>query len=277
MAVVTFITDFGIEDEYVGVMKGAVLRANPRVTLVDISHHIPPFDVLAAARMLAASFAFFPEKTVHVTVVDPGVGSNRAIVAFDMAGHRFLAPDNGIPFYLTEHRSVDGMVRLEMNERGDNPVSATFHGRDLFAPAAARLAGGVPLSELGPVIDPAELVIAPAPSTRMSSDGRVSGTIVAVDHFGNLITDLARQTLERSWGRLEDGALVATVGHGRVRGLFSHYDQGASGEPLMVVGSRGFLEISVNRGSARDLFQAARGDEVVVWMTGTSSRLDDKE
>ncbi|GAB6095139.1 SAM-dependent chlorinase/fluorinase [Desulfatiferula olefinivorans] len=273
MAVVTFITDFGTEDEYAGVMKGAVLTVNPQVTLVDISHHIPPFDVFAAARMLEASFAFFPEKTVHVTVVDPGVGSDRAIVAFDMAGHRFLAPDNGIPARLIRRRTVDAMVRLAMPDC----LSPTFHGRDVFAPAAARLAGGCALSELGPSFDPADLVALPETPGRLTPEGRLHGRIVAVDHFGNLITDLDRGGLVSAWGAFSGEKLTASVGCGQVRGLFNHYDQGPAKGPLMVVGSRGCLEIAVNRGSARDLFQAGVGDEIVVWMDGTGARLNDKE
>lgn len=274
MTVITLTTDFGTNDEYAGVMKGAVLRINPRVTLVDLCHLIPPFDVMAAARMLDASFAYFPEKTVHVIVVDPGVGSSRAIVAFEMDGHFFLAPDNGIPAYLIRRRMVGQMVRLRVEEKNAHRVSTTFHGRDLFAPAAAKMADGIPLSCLGPDVDPAGLVVVGEPGHQVEDDGSVCARITAIDRFGNLITDLDCRALSDLMGAFEGRDLVATLGQGWVRGLVDHYHHVPLSRPLVVTGSRGCLEIAVNCGSAREYFKVSRGDGVRFSLVGKESHLD---
>lgn len=264
MAVITLTTDFGTIDEYAGVMKGAVLKANPHVSLVDISHHIPAFDVMAAARMLNAAFHYFPDKTVHVVVVDPGVGSQRGIIAFDMEHHRFLVPDNGIPAYLIRGRTVDAMVRLKTGDEIIKGVSATFHGRDLFAPAAARMADGLPLSSLGADVDPATLVSVDVLDKHLDPENRVHGIITFIDHFGNVITDLDRGALTNLFGEFKDEYLEVTLNHRRVRGLFHHYGQVSVASPLMVIGSRGYLEIAVNCGSAKDYFKVATGDGIWV-------------
>lgn len=262
MAVVTFITDFGLQDEYAGVMKGAVLRVNPGVHLVDISHHIPSFDVMEAARMLEASYPYFPEGSVHVVVVDPGVGSSRSIVAFDMAGHRFLVPDNGIPAYLIREKTMTGMVRVEKSVGDAGNVSETFHGRDVFAPVAARMADGCPLGELGTALDPSTLVPATVTLHMMTPDGSVQAGIAKIDTFGNVITDLHVDTLTRWFGPDTHDRLEARLGCGRVRGLCHHYGEVGVSSPLMVVGSRGYVEIAVNQGAASDYFGVDPGDHV---------------
>lgn len=263
MAVITFTTDFGLKDEYAGVMKGAVLSANPHVQLVDISHHIPSFDIMEAARMLEASYPYFPAGSVHVVVVDPGVGSSRSIVAFEMEGHRFLVPDNGIAAYLIREKTVDALVRLEKAGPVKGAYSETFHGRDVFAPTAARMAEGRPLSELGPSMAPSGLVSAKVTLHVMNPDGSVQADIAKIDIFGNVITDLHVDTLGRWIGSEFHGRLEARLGRGRVRGLYHHYGEVALFSPLMVVGSRGFLEIAVNQGSAKEHFGVEPGDHVM--------------
>lgn len=263
MAVITFITDFGIEDEYAGVMKGAVLRVNPHVHPVDISHHVPAYDILEAARMLEASYPYFPEGSVHVVVVDPGVGSSRAIVAFDMAGHRFLVPDNGIAAYLIRDKSVAAMVCVEQGADLKNRPSETFHGRDVFAPAAARMAGGCPLHEIGPALDVSSLVPARVARHVVAPDGSVQAGVAKIDIFGNVITDLHIDTLRQLIGHAAHKRIQVRLGQGRVRGICHHYGEVDTSIPLMVVGSRGYVEIAVNQGSAKDYFGVLPGDPVV--------------
>lgn len=264
MAVVSFITDFGTDDEYQGVMKGSLLRVNPQVTLVDISHQIPPFDTMAAARMLVASFPFFPEGTVHVVVVDPGVGSDRHIVAIDMDGHLFLVPDNGIASYLTQGHSVAGLCRIEPDRLGIEPYSETFHGRDLFAPVAARMASGMPFETLGTAITVDALVPHGGQESHISPDGRLQGRITSIDRFGNLITNIHKTAVLALCGDSGRDLLELWIGNRRIRGLMRFYDQAPVGQALMLFGSREFLEAAVNQGSAQREFQAFNGDEVTL-------------
>jgi S-adenosyl-L-methionine hydrolase (adenosine-forming) len=277
MAVVSLITDFGLDDEYTGVMKGAVLRVNPQVTLVDICHRIAPFDIPAAARMLAASYAFFPERTVHVVVVDPGVGSERNIVAIDMDRHLFLVPDNGIGAYLAQGLQVDDLVCVEPERLGLDPLSATFHGRDLFAPVAAHMASGMPLRELGSPYDASLLVTLPDVMEMNQHEGRIDGRITSIDRFGNLITGIDRDSVLAVSGDGGCESLELTLCGQRIKGLARYYEQVAAGKSLMLIGSRGYLEVAVNQGSAKQVFQASVGDPVTVFSGKTGVDIKDEE
>lgn len=253
--VVTLLTDFGSRDHYVGVMKGVILSTAPEVALVDLGHEVEPGSVEQAAFALLAAHPFFPAGTVHLVVVDPGVGSDRRALVVEAAGQRFVGPDNGVFGYLLE-REPQAVVR-EVTDltHARTPMSDTFHGRDLFAPLAAALAAGADVARVGPVIQDA-VRLPPIAATR-GRDGLARGRILHVDRYGNCVTTLtAADLLGGTTPRLSvRGALV--------EGLRRQYAGVEDGRPFLVEGSTGFLEISVNGGSAADLMGARLGDEVV--------------
>jgi hypothetical protein len=238
---ITLLTDFGAGSGYPAQMKGVILAALPDARIVDVSHEVPHFDVLAGALMLEACARWFPVEAVHVGVVDPGVGtSRRALCVVDASGRRFIGPDNGIftPF-------LDGAraIQLSNAERVPQTVSRTFHGRDVFAPVAAWLAGGGDAGELGPEVhDP---VLLPWPGSHR--DGKaVVGAVVGADSFGNLVTSIRAEDL--------GGATVRVEVAGHEARFVRTYGDGAPGELLAMIGSGGRLEISIREGSAARMF-----------------------
>ncbi len=272
MPFISLLTDFGLEDPYAGIMKGVILSALPEVSIVDLSHHVDPQDLKAAAFLIDASYSWFPKKTVHVIVIDPGVGSSRAIVAMAAAGHFFLAPDNGVLTRVLENATVDALVRVENPHYFIHPVSRTFHGRDIFAPVAAYMAGGKELSNLGPPMPPSELARLELPVPHLSdADSNAPalvGEVVAIDRFGNLITNLEEKRLQQFAPARDLSGLCIDIGGHVIRGLSFAYQSVSPGELLALIGSRGFLEISVNEGNAGRFCRTEKGDCVRV------SRLD---
>jgi S-adenosylmethionine hydrolase len=255
--IVTLLTDFGVRDHFVAAMKGVLLSLNPAATLVDVTHEVPPQDVESAAFTLAAVHDLFPPGTVHLAVVDPGVGSARRPLVLAAAGQLFVGPDNGLVTPILERDP--GWRAHEITERRflREPVSDTFHGRDVFAPAAGALSAGAEPAALGPpVLDPVRL--APLPLERL--EGGVRGAVAHVDHFGNCITNLSPREL--GVPVLEHG-FVLEVGGRRLGGLRRSYAGAPDGEPFPIWGSSGLLEIAVNGGSAAALLGARRGTPVV--------------
>ncbi len=245
MPVIALLTDFGLRDHYLGAMKGAILTVCPEATLVDVAHELPPHDVTAGALALEAAYPHFPQGTVFVAVVDPGVGSPRRPLAVAAGRRLFVGPDNGL-FSLVLEADCDARLRLLANPRlAREPVSAVFHGRDLFGPAAGHLARGLPFEEAGPTVtDPIRLEL---PQATRRADGW-EGTVLHVDRFGNLITNLRESDLVALGGdRL--GEIEVSLG-GRAVPLVRSYSGVAAGEPCALVGSSGRLEIAVNRGRA---------------------------
>lgn len=255
--VVTLLTDFGHKDPYVGIMKGVILGLAPEVRIVDLTHDIDPQDVTEANFALQGSFPYFPKGTVHVVVVDPGVGSRRRIVCAEAHGSYFIAPDNGV---LTDIFTADDVVRGVTEEslfRGGE-LSQTFHGRDIFAPVAAHLARGVDFARVGSPID--GMMRLDHPLAVVHQDGTIGGNVVHVDRFGNLITNVRGEALL---------ALPEERRHVRMYGVevgppVTSYGAVSPGSPLAIVDSFGFLEIAVNGGSAEKHFNALRGDSVRV-------------
>ncbi|MEW6671401.1 MAG: SAM-dependent chlorinase/fluorinase [Thermodesulfobacteriota bacterium] len=260
MSIISMLTDFGLEDEYVGVMKGVILSIDPAAVIVDITHRVEPQDILQAAFLIKSSFRFFPKKTVHVIVVDPGVGDDRAILACEKDHHIFIAPDNGVLTLLLDEGDVGRVVRIENSDYFLNPVSQTFHGRDIFAPVAAYLSRGTPMEELGPGIFPNEVKRLPIPKATVAETGTIVGNVVAIDRFGNLITNIDLKLLPQ-YGISEKKAVVA-IGGVILTGIMPSYTSVKTGFPLVIAGSRGCLEIAVNKGSAQALLHAAIGDTV---------------
>jgi S-adenosyl-L-methionine hydrolase (adenosine-forming) len=240
--IVTLLSDFGTRDHYVAAMKGVLLAINPALILVDISHEVTPHNVREAGFLLAAAFNVFPAGTIHLAVVDPGVGSERRALAAAGARHLFVGPDNGLfdrAFALEPPRFV---VSLENPDYRRPQVSPTFHGRDIFAPAAGHLSLGVPLEKLGPVISNR---IQTAPPPRLGKQDRVEGEIIHVDRFGNLIADIEIPPDERLKSDLE-----VWVGGRQVLVGPRTYNEAPPGVPFAMRGSSGYLEVAVREGSA---------------------------
>lgn len=265
---VALLTDFGQDDTYVGVMKGVMHGICPQARFIDLTHAVAPQNVRQAALALCDACAFFPQGTVFLVVVDPGVGGERRALAVQAGGWSFVAPDNGVLSYallrLPEARSVE--------LRPPPAASRTFHGRDVFAPAAARLAAGAPLGSLGAPV--AGIAALPAPLLAITP-GAVTGEVLHVDHFGNVITSVGRLDWQpaarlRLTPRFADlppvtisAQQAAVVGSGwSVRGVHLTYSAVPPGELLALVGSAGWLELAVNQGSAAARLGLAPGDRV---------------
>lgn len=275
MAVLTLTTDFGTSDGYVGTMKGVILSIAPQARLVDLSHAIPAHGVRSAAYVLYAAAPFFPEGAVHLVVVDPGVGTQRRALAFRTSRATFVGPDNGLFTYVLMEAGRWQVVELNNPAYHLEHVSATFHGRDVFAPAAAHLAAGVPLEDLGsPVTNPLFL---PPPRLEVGWEELV-GEVLHVDRFGNLITSIGRLHWERRQVKLTPafqaesvprasfppGRVQVEIAGMRLQGLHRTYGAVEVDQPLALVGSGGFLEIGVREGSAAERLGAKRGDPVIV-------------
>lgn len=255
MSIITLLTDFGWKDGYVGIMKGVILSIAPHATLVDITHDIAPQDVRDAAYVLYTAVPYFPPETVHLVVVDPGVGSERRAIAVRTAQGTFVAPDNGVLSYVLATSPAQAIVSLTNPRYHLQRVSHTFHGRDIFAPAAAYLAQGVPITALGESVQ--EPITFPLPPVQIHPDGSVSGQIIHVDHFGNAITNLRREDIP--W---PEEHLLIEVGGRVIVGLHKTYAQGQPGKPLALIGSSGHLEIAVPGGNAAQRLNVCIGSEI---------------
>lgn len=263
--IITLLTDFGAADYFVGAMKGVILSTNPRAVIVDITHEIPAHDVQAGAFTLFAASETFPAGTIHVAVVDPGVGSARRAILGESGGQLFIAPDNGLLSYVCERSGASRVRHLTNQNFFRDDVSATFHGRDVFAPVAAALSVGVEPSELGKEID--DWVRLPPLAPHVRSDGTIEATIIHIDRFGNCVTNLTRRELSED--RIARGAALVVNGH-TIRSFRRFYADadGDSHEPFAIWGSAGFLEISALRASAAALLGARRGQTVKVTSNG---------
>jgi hypothetical protein len=251
--IVTLITDFGTVDGYAGVVKGVLLSLAPDLQIVDITHEVEPWNVSAAAWIAANTYKYFPNGTVHVAIVDPGVGTSRRPVAVVSAAGTFVGPDNGIFSAVTA--GAKGLSVYELTEKKFwlKPVSATFHGRDIFAPVAARLATGITASQLGKKIEAETLVKLPLPPV-VCGENWVEGQIVYEDRFGNLISNIPLSLTATGAGCLVDGKKIGALSY--------TYASAAGGQPLAVPGSHGFVEIGLPLGSAASALKAGVGSAV---------------
>ena len=262
MAVVTLLTDFGTADEYVGVMKGVLLSICPSISVVDISHRLEPQDIAGAAFMIPAYYHFFSAGTIHIVVVDPGVGSQRRIVAAHVDKHSFLVPDNGVLSLLLRNKKSATIIEVSNSDYFLEPLSTTFHGRDIFAALGGHLACGAELDALGNRIAKQDLVQLPDLVCRVSENGELVGRVVAVDRFGNLITNIDAIQLDAFRRSDAHKQLCIRIGSLTIRGLAKTYGDAAPETPLALIGSRGFMEIAVNCGSAQKQLKAAKGNAV---------------
>ena len=250
---ITLTTDFGLDDPYVGIMKGVILSIQIDCRIVDITHGIPPQDILAGAIALKSSFRFFPKGTIHVVVVDPGVGSYRRPLLVQTEDYFFIGPDNGILSPALEQERELRIYHLIQDRFFLKPLSLTFHGRDIFAPIAGWLSKGTPPSEFGPRIEDLLTLKLPLPKR---TGQRILGTILQIDKFGNLITNLTASDFPEP----VRGYTLRIAGH-EIRQHLRSYIEGKPKEPFTIFGGSGCLEISVNRGSAASLLSVVALEE----------------
>ncbi len=259
MAIVTLTSDFGTQDHYVACMKGAILRVEPRTTIVDITHDIAPHGVVQAAFVLRQIWSWFPAGTIHVVVVDPGVGTGRHILVGRYSDRIAIAPDNGILSFVHRDGQLQELRVIENRQYFAGPLSRTFHGRDVMAPVAAHIAKGVRLADLGPLTD--RLEVLDLPHVRRESSG-LTGEVLYLDRFGNLITNISQLDVASLTSRR--GKVIAFVGDREVGPIQSTYGDVEVGSPVALVGSTQMLEVAVNRGSAAAFFDAGIGTSVAL-------------
>jgi S-adenosylmethionine hydrolase len=255
--IITLTTDFGHKDPYVAIMKAVVLSIDPTLTMVDVSHEVAPQDVMDGAFVLQQSWHHFPKDTVHLVVVDPGVGTSRKAIAVRSRGHFFVGPDNGLIPLVVSQEAIEGVYELDNSAYWylDTP-SNTFHGRDIFAPVAAHLATGVSISRLGRPIQSLETLRWALP---LSDDSGMQGWVVHVDHYGNCITNIPADRLAR---QLYQRTLKCYVGNTIIHGFSRIYADVNSGDPVLLASSSGYLEIAIRDGNAAVLLDIRRGSNV---------------
>jgi S-adenosylmethionine hydrolase len=251
---ITLLTDFGLQDHFVAAMKGVMLAVNPELKFVDISHLIPPHDVFSGAFTLAQACFYFPPGTIHLAVVDPGVGTARKAMALSAGGHFFVAPDNGLLTSVMDTQESWTAYEITADHYYLKPLSATFHGRDIFAPIAAWISRRIPLEQLGPVMEkPVRLDI---PRLKKVQDALIQGCILSVDRFGNLITNLKPQDVPHFAKILAAKQEITSI--------HETYEEAKEGEIFIIPGSTGYLEIAMKNGSAAALLSLKTGAPVGV-------------
>ncbi len=265
--ILTMLTDFGLEDTYVAQMKGVILSMAPSVRIVDVTHQIPPQDVAAASRAILSILPVFPEGTIHLCVVDPGVGSQRSFLLVRADNQWIFAPDNGMITPLLRSRRDLEIRELSETWYRRNPCSHTFHGRDIVAPAAACLANGTSPDRLGPLLNrPPKLLDHSAPQ---SIPNGLLGIVVDIDRFGNLLTDITPDL----WSGRSPEEITVRIAGKSLTPLRQYYSQVSGGELLALVNSFGTLEVACRNGNAANLLGAVRGTSVeLAWNHGNSER-----
>ena len=259
-AIITLTTDYGTNDHLVGTLKGVILKINPDVTIVDITHNITPFDLLDGALAIASAYSYFPPKAIHVVVVDPGVGTERRPLLVSAQNQYFVAPDNGVLSVIYEREQESLIVRhANVEHYYLQPVSKTFHGRDIFAPVASWLSKSWQTPSMGDEISDYKRFSIPRPK---DVDGTMKGAVLRADAFGNLITNFRSEDLSES--ALSDGSIKLQVGSHQVSRFVETFAQGNNGEPIAYLGSSGYLEIAVNKGNASRTLNLGRGTPVIL-------------
>lgn len=249
-------------------MKGVVLDVLPEANIVDISHAVQAFDVLDGALMISAAYSYFPAGTVHMVVVDPGVGSERRPILAAVGEHYFVAPDNGVLSLVYQNAERISVREITSSHYFRQPVSTTFHGRDIFAPVAANLAKGVDPAKFGEEITDYAAFAAPKP--KAAPDGSLRGIVLKIDRFGNLLTNIRATDAPHLLGENAPPFRIV-VGQHEIAEILTHYAQGRPGKLFGIIGSAGYLEISSNRTSAAKLLGAVKGTEVSLKMEGAAA------
>lgn len=256
--IITLTTDFGSGDSLVGSMKGVILNINPDAEIVDITHKILPYDLLDGALAIGQAYKFFPPRTIHVVVVDPGVGTERRPLLVTAGQHYFVAPDNGVLSMVYQREEALTVRHITSEHYFLQPVSNTFHGRDIFSPVAAWLAKNGQSASFGEEITDFVRFAMPKPKTTGNS---LKGVILRADNFGNLLTNFTEEDLPQV---LAGSNFKMRVGNAQISKFVQTFGNGAPNEPVLILGSSGFFEVAVNRGNAAKTLNATRGAEVTI-------------
>jgi S-adenosyl-L-methionine hydrolase (adenosine-forming) len=266
--IITLTTDFGLTDHFVGTVKGVILNIVNDVEIVDISHAVQSFDIFDGALTIAQAYSYFPPDTVHLVVVDPGVGTERRALVVKTEKHTFVAPDNGVLSLVYGREERLHVREITAEHYYLQPVSKTFHARDIFAPVAASLAKGVDSEKFGDLIS--DFVRFNAPKPKSVDAATLKGVVLKVDRFGNLITNITPQDAPMLF-QLDPLPFKITVGKREITEIRSAYAEGAPGEVFGILGSMGYLEIATNRGAAAQLAGTGKGSEVRVTLQGAAA------
>jgi S-adenosylmethionine hydrolase len=257
-SIVTLLTDFGTKEHYVASMKGVILNINPQCLLIDITHQVNPHDIQEGAFILANAYSYFPKGTIHLSVVDPGVGGVRKPILLVTQNYFFVGPDNGLFTFVSQREKVKQVVVLTQQKYFLSKVSTTFHGRDIFAPVAGHLSLGVKPNAFGYKIDSIKEVGLKKPIIK---EEKLLGEILHIDTFGNLVSNIDEEKLFQF---VKGRPFVIQAGRKAIRGLKKGYWQGKAGEGIAVLGSGGFLEISIREGNAQKVLKVKEGDPILI-------------
>lgn len=260
---ITLTTDFGLTEHYVGAMKGVIYNVNPQAQVVDITNSVQSFDILDGAIAISQSYSYFPAGTVHVVVVDPGVGSTRRPILASVGQYLFVAPDNGVLSLVYEREERVTVRHITGEHYFLQPVSNTFHGRDIFAAVAGYLSKGLETEKFGEEISDYVRFLAPKP--KVTTPNSWTGVVLKTDKFGNLITNISEKDIPQLFA--PNAAFKISVGKIEITRIRSTYAEGAQGEVFAIIGSSGFLEISTNRGAASRMAAADKGSPVTITLT----------
>ena len=265
-AIITLTSDFGVNDHFIGAMKGVILEIAPEAQIVDISHAVQPFDILDGALTISQAYSYFPAGTVHMVIVDPGVGTARRPVILTSERHMFVAPDNGVLSLVYDREERLSVRHVTAEHYFLQPRSNTFHARDIFSPVAAFLAKGIEPSRFGEEIT--DYVRFAAPRPKPVDERTLRGVVLKVDRFGNLITNITPQDAPQLFEAAPPAFKISIGTKTQATRMCTNYAEGAPGEVFGILGSMGFLEVAANRGSAFQLMGAGKGSEVNVVMEG---------
>ncbi|HET7439976.1 MAG TPA: SAM-dependent chlorinase/fluorinase [Terriglobales bacterium] len=266
--IITLTTDFGLNDHFIGTIKGVLLSIVPDARIVDICHSVQAFDVLDGAITISQAYSYFPSGTIHMVIVDPGVGTARRPIILTSDRYQFVAPDNGVLSMIYDREERLSVRHVTAEHYYLQPVSNTFHARDIFAPIVAYLAKGVDADRFGEEIT--DYVRFAAPRPKLGEGNTMRGVVLKVDRFGNLVTNITPQDLPALFQE-EPPAFKISIGKREITQIRTAYAQGAPGEVFGILGSMGFLEIAANRGAAAQIVSAGKGSEVSVAVEGATA------
>jgi len=265
---ITLTTDFGLNDHFVGTIKGVILDIVPDAEIVDICHAVQAFDVLDGALAIAQSYSYFPNGTVHLVVVDPGVGTERRPILLSTGRHYFVAPDNGVLSLIYSHAERVQVRHIVSDHYYRQPLSSTFHARDIFAPVVAYLAKGVEPEKFGEEIT--DFVRFNAPKPKPVDGQTLRGVVLRVDRFGNIVTNFMPEDIPALF-QAPPPAFKIRIGKREITEIHTNYAEGAPNEVFGILGSMGYLEISANRAAAAQIIGAGKGSEVIVVLEGAAA------
>ena len=259
--IITLLTDFGLRDHFVASMKGVMLGLNPAITLVDISHLVPPQDIRTGAFLLGQAYSSFPSGTIHLAVVDPGVGTTRRVLAATAGGHYFVAPDNGILSYVQKAEEDFHAYEVTADHYYRKPVSNTFHGRDIFAPIAAWISRDIPMHQIGDELpEPVGIKI---PTPARVKENLIQATVMAIDHYGNMITNMTPGHLPE-FDPAQPLPFKILAGKKEITTYYDNYGEAKQGEVFIIEGSTGHIEISMRGASAAAALGLKAGNPIGV-------------